>query len=218
MRSDWNIREDVMSELAWEPDLKESQVGVQVVGGVVVLGGIVATPAIAAAARVAAHRAPGVKDVISQLRVETGEAGMPDDLTIARALRHALDATPAVEGDLVRTTVSDGIVTLSGMVHADRARRSAGEAAGKIAGVKVVHNELAVDPRAAFIVVEDAVRRVVDRHAAQSRDRLSVSIDGGRVHVSGPVGSGEDRRAIIAALRALPGVDSIDEQLVVAGP
>lgn len=216
MRSDWNIREDVVSELAWEPAMKESQIGVQVVDGVVVLGGIVATPAIVAAARGAAHRAAGVKDVISQLRVETGEGAMPDDLTLARAVRVALTGTPAAEGDLVRTTISDGIVSLSGVVHSDRSRVAAAEAAGKVAGVKVVHNELAVDARAAIIAVEDAVGRILDRHAARSRGAVNVSIEAGRVHVSGPVASARDRRAIISALRALPGIDSVDEQLVVA--
>jgi len=73
-----------------------------------------------------------------------------------------------------------------------------------------------VDARAAVIVIEEAVRRVVERHAAPCREQVHVSLDGGRVHLSGPVASGEDRRAILAALRALPGVDAIDEQLIVA--
>jgi len=34
--SDWDIREAVLSELAWEPAVKESQIGVQVVDGVVI--------------------------------------------------------------------------------------------------------------------------------------------------------------------------------------
>src|SRR3569623_2680815 len=185
MRSDWVIREDVLSELAWEPAVKESQIGVQVVGGVVILGGIVATAAIEAAARGAAHRAPGVKDLVSQLRVETGEGGMPDDLTIARALREALAGTPTAESELVRTPVSDGIVTLSGVVHSDRARRTAVEVAGRIAGVKTVHDALAVDARAAVLVIAEAVRRVVARRATPSPEQVHVSLDGGRVPQSG---------------------------------
>jgi len=215
VRSDRDIREDVLSELAWEPAVKESQIGVQVVGGVVVLGGIVGTAAIAAAARCAAHRAPGVQDVISQLSVESGQGGMPDDLTLARKVRRALSAAPAAEAALVRTTISEGIVSLSGVVHSEAARRRAAEVVGQVGGVKAVHDGLAVDPRAACIVVEDAVNRIVQRHASHGGVRPSVVIDAGRIHIAGPVASAEDRRAIIAALRGLPGVDAIDEQLVV---
>jgi osmotically-inducible protein OsmY len=215
MKSDWDIREAVFSELAWEPAVNESQIGVQVVGAVVILGGIVATAAIAAAALCAAHRVPGVKDVLSQLCVESVQGGMPDDLTLGRHVRRALAAAPAAEPELVRTTISDGIVSLSGVVHSEAARRAAGQVVGQVAGVKAVHNGLAVDRRAARIVVEDAVNRILERHASRSGSRPLVTIDAGRVHIAGPVASAEDRCAILAALRALPGVDAVEEQLVV---
>ena len=216
MTSDWDIREAVLSELAWEPAVKESQIGVQVVDGVVILGGVVPTAAIAAAARSAAHRAPGVQDVLSQVSVASVPGGMPDDLTIARRIRRALLAAPAAEPELVRTTISDGIVSLTGVVHSDGARRTACEVVGQVAGVKAVHNGLAVDPRAARLVVEDAVNRILGRHARALVGSPQVSIEAGRVHIAGPVASAEDRRAILAALRALPGVDAIEEQLVVS--
>lgn len=215
MKTDWDIREAVFSELAWEPAVNETQIGVQVVGGVVILGGIVATAAIAAGALCAAHRVPGVKDVLSQLSVGAGQGGMPDDLTLGRRLRRALVAAPSAEAELVRTTICDGIVSLSGVVHSEEARRAAGEVAGQVAGVKAVHNGLTVDRRAARIVVEDAVNRVLERHASRSGSRPLVTIDGGRVHIAGPVASADDRCAIIAALRALPGVDAVEEQLIV---
>lgn len=215
MRSDWDIRADVLSELAWESAVEESQIGVQVVDGVVILGGIVPSAAIAAAARVAAHRAPGVQDVLSQLVVGSAQGGMPDDLTIARRVRRALVATPQAEPDLVRTTTSDGIVSLTGVVHSDHARQLAGQVVGQVAGVKAVHNAMTVDPRAARLVMQEAVDRVLQRHASRLGSRPVVSIDDGRVHIAGAVASAEDRRAILAALRHLPGVEVIEEQLVV---
>jgi len=215
VRADWDIRADVLSELAWEPAVQECQIGVQVVDGVVILGGVVPTAAVAAAARVAAHRAPEVQDVLSQLVVESPQGGMPDDLTIARRVRRALVGTPQAEPELVRTTTSDGIVTLTGVVHSDHARQNAGDVVGQVAGVKAVHNAVTVDPRAARLVVEETVDRVLERHASRSAGRPVVSIDDGRVHIAGAVASAEDRRAIIAALRALPGVEVIEEQLVV---
>jgi len=214
--TDWDIRENVLRELAWEPRVNESQIGVQALEGIVILGGIVSDGEIARAACAAAHRAPGVKDVINELSVEAPGADAPDDLTIARAVRRELASTRATDGPEVRTVIATGVVTLSGVVHSPAARAAAAASVGRVEGVKRIDNELSVDPRAARVAVEHAVRSVIRAYRSDQATALKISVADGRVHISGIVVSPEERRALLDAIHAVPGVDAVDESLAVA--
>ena len=216
MTVDWDIRENVLRELAWEPRVNEGQIGVQALEGIVILGGIVPDQEIARAACAAAHRAPGVKDVINELCVEAPTADAPDDLTIARAVRRELAVARAADAPEVRTMIAAGVVTLSGVVHSPEARAAAASSVGRVEGVKRVDNELRIDPRAARVAIEQAVRAVVRAYQPGQGPALKISVTDGRVRISGPVASTEERRALLDAVRAVPGVEVIEEALAVA--
>jgi hypothetical protein len=91
MKSDSEIRDDVINELQWDPHITNPDaIGVAVTDGAVTLTGHVATyPERLAAAR-AAERGYGVKAVASDLKVKL--SGAPrDDTDIARAIAHVLE-------------------------------------------------------------------------------------------------------------------------------
>jgi len=91
MKSDTEIRDDVMNELQWDPHITNPDaIGVAVTDGAVTLTGHVATyPERLAAAR-AAERVYGLKAVANDLRVKL--SGAPrDDTDIARAIAHVLE-------------------------------------------------------------------------------------------------------------------------------
>ena len=91
MKSDSQIREEVIQELRWDPQVTDPDaIGVAVKDGAVTLTGAVSTYAQKFAAVRAASRVYGVKAVADELTVKpTGEPR--DDSDIARAIAHILD-------------------------------------------------------------------------------------------------------------------------------
>lgn len=94
MKPDAELREDVILELTWDPQVTDPDaIAVAVKDGAVTLAGRVPAYAENLAAVRAAGRVAGVRAVADQLRVQL--SGKPlDDSDIARAIAHALAGTP----------------------------------------------------------------------------------------------------------------------------
>ena len=106
MKSDAQIKSDVISELKWDSRVNETEVGVQVRDGIVTLVGTVDVYAKKIAAREAAHRVMGVLDVVDEMQVKVAGIGARTDTEIARAVREALEWDAFVPDKDIRSTVS----------------------------------------------------------------------------------------------------------------
>ena len=71
-------------------------------------------------------------------------AQLLEDSRTAERVREALAAAPGYRFDGTQVTVAQGAVRLTGSVHTDAQRNTAGELANKVVGVKGVENSLAV--------------------------------------------------------------------------
>ena len=157
MKSDSEIREDVINELRWDPQITEPDaIGVAVQDGAVTLTGHVSTYAQRLAASRAAERVYGVKAVANELTVKL--SGAPrDDSDIARAIAHVLEWNVQVPEGKVHARVSGGWVTLEGEVsdhtaelyghvHSLHEAAAARAAAAAAPGVATVESHLLVSP------------------------------------------------------------------------
>src|ERR1700758_261363 len=112
MKRDSEIRDDVIIELQWDPQITDPDtIGVAVTDGAVTLTGHVPTYAEKLAAARAAGRGYGGKAVANDL---TGKlAGAPrDDSDIATAIAHVLESNVQVPEGRVHARVEHGWVTL----------------------------------------------------------------------------------------------------------
>jgi osmotically-inducible protein OsmY len=116
IKSDSQIKTDVLNELKWDSRVDETDVGVQIKDGIVTLVGSVDVYAKKIASREAAHRVHGVLDVVDELQVKVAGVGAPTDIDIARGVRDALEWDAFVPDEKITSTVSLGIVTLEGVV------------------------------------------------------------------------------------------------------
>jgi osmotically-inducible protein OsmY len=116
MKSDSQIREEVIQELRWDPQVTDPDaIGVAVKDGAVTLTGAVSTYAQKFAAVRAASRVYGVEAVADEVTVKpTGE---PRDSDIARAIAHILDNNTQIPEGKVHAQVRAGWVTLNGEVE-----------------------------------------------------------------------------------------------------
>lgn len=213
-KTDTEIQESVLDELRWDTRIKEAAVSVEVDRGIVTLTGSVDTWTARLAAQEAAHRVAGVMDVANDIQVEVSGSLERTDADIARAVRGALEWDVLVPQARITTTVSNGVVTLSGRVDYWSQYEDAARAVRNLAGVVEVKNEIDVEPPAvAPHAVRSAIDRALARHAAHCAKHVNIAIADDRVVLTGEVPSWAERATVEGAVRGTPGVRRVDNHL-----
>jgi osmotically-inducible protein OsmY len=213
-KSDSEIRNQVLRELKWDSRIAWSGVGVEVFDGVVTLTGTVSSYASKRAAQEAAHRISGVLDVANDIEVQPAGVFLRTDADIARAVRHVLEWDAFVPDEQIRSTVSEGWVTLEGEVNRWRERQDAERAVLRLEGVVGVINKInitprQVDPKELREEIEYALARRADREA----ERLRIEVNDGVVDLFGRVHSWQEKRAIVGSISHAAGVSEIRDHL-----
>jgi osmotically-inducible protein OsmY len=216
-KSDAEIQQDVLHELAWDTRVAPSDVGVDVHSGVVTLTGTVPSWAKKIAAEEAAHRVSCVLDVANDMTVKVTGTGLPTDTEIATAVRNALKWDVFVPDEKIQSTVTTGDITLKGRVETNSQREDAERAVRNLAGVRIVFNEITVE---AAEVKPDNLRKAIhdalERHAEREADRLQIDIEGGCVTLHGSVESWREREAVIGAVTGTRGVANVIDRIRIA--
>lgn len=213
-KTDSEIKQQVLRELKWDSRIAWAQIGVAVSAGVVTLSGAVSSYVNKDAAQQAAHRVAGVLDVANDIEVRpTGTLARTDE-DIAKAVRHTLEWDALVPDDRIRSTVSDGWVTLEGDVDLWREREDAEQAVLKLAGVVGVVNEITI--RARVIDSEELreeIEAALERRADREAERLRIEVKNGAVELWGRVHSWREKRAVLGSVSHMPGVSGVKEHL-----
>jgi osmotically-inducible protein OsmY len=216
MKSDSEIREDVINEVRWDPQITEPEaIGVAVKDGAVTLTGHVPTYAQRLAAARAAERVYGVKAVANDLEVKL--SGAPrDDSDIAQAVAHVLEWNVQIPEGKVHARVSDGWVTLGGEVEYEYQRHEVERMVRNVRGVVGVTDLITVkppvSPEKVQAVIEDAFKREAEIDARHIRAEISDHT----AKLYGHVHSLHEAAAARAAAAAAPGVAKVESHLLVS--
>jgi osmotically-inducible protein OsmY len=213
-KTDNEIKQQVLRELKWDSRIGWSRIAVEVMQGVVTLTGVVSSYAQKLAAQEAAHRISGVLDVANDVEVIPDGVFMRSDAEIALAVRHILEWDALVPDERIKSTVSNGWVTLEGDVDFWHQREDAERSVLRLEGVIGVTNEItvapkAVDPQELREEIEYALERRADREA----ERLRVDVHDGAVDLWGRVHSWQEKRAVIGSISHAPGVSEVRDHL-----
>jgi osmotically-inducible protein OsmY len=213
-KTDNEIKQQVLRELKWDSRIGWSQVGVDVSEGVVTLTGLVSSYAQKLAAQEAAHRISGVLDVANDVEVRPDGVFIRSDAEIALAVRHVLEWDALVPDERIKSTVSDGWVTLEGDVDFWHQRQDAELSVLRLEGVIGVTNEISVapkrvDPKELREEIEHALERRADREA----ERLRIEVKDGAVDLFGRVHSWQEKRAVLGSISHAPGVSAVRDHL-----
>jgi osmotically-inducible protein OsmY len=213
-KKDSDIQQAVLRELKWDTRVQETEIGVEVDGGVVTLTGTVSNWAKRSAAQEAAHRVVGVLDVANNIQVKIPGSATRDDTDIAKAVRHALEWDVFVPDSRIRSTVSNGWVTLEGSVDYGRERSDAEKAIRNLAGVTGIVNKIEIAPPSVIPYdVRKLIEEALERQAERDAGRIRVDVSDGRVTVSGVVHSWQEKRAVLGAANGTPGVRAVNDHL-----
>lgn len=215
MRTDSDLQQAVLRELSWDSRVRETEIGVQVERGVVALTGTLGSWAERVAAQEAAHRVAGVLDVANDIIVQLPGTHQRTDIELAQAVRTALQWDILVPEARIQSTVSHGVVTLTGDVDFGSQREDAESAVRNLAGVRQVLNDIQVRPAHPIQPqeVRAAIEEALARRTAREANRIELKIEEGRVTLSGFVHSWGERRAALGAAKSTPGVLSVVDHL-----
>jgi osmotically-inducible protein OsmY len=218
MRSDTELRDDVVDELAWEPAVDAEHLAVICRDGVVTLSGHVASYAAKTAAERAARRVKGVRAIAMEIDVHLpSDKKTADDEIAARAVK-ILQWDATLPADRIQVEVEEGIVTLTGTVDWGYQRNEAERDIRKLTGVKGIVNGLNVEPPARASGVHDRILGALKRNAEIGASHIKVTSFEGRVVLSGTVSSWVEREAAERAAWSAPGVISVEDNIAIGRP
>ncbi|QRM90818.1 BON domain-containing protein [Lacinutrix sp. WUR7] len=215
MKTDLEIKNDVLTELKWQPNIEETEIGVTVNNGIVTLTGMVSNLPKKTAIENAVKRISGVKAVAEEIKVKYTDSDKKSDIEIAKAAISALEWNASVPSEDIIVTVEDGIIYLTGELEWEYQKSFAKRTIEHLYGVKEVINNIDVKPKVTPQNVESQIKKAFERSANMDAKNIKVAIHNQELTLSGTVRSMKEKEdAEIAAYHA-PGIANVINQLEV---
>jgi osmotically-inducible protein OsmY len=215
MKTDVELKSDVLAKLEYEPGVKVEDIGVSIKDGIVTLNGAVSSYAEKLAAARAVKRVAGVRGLAEDLAVEVPESAWRTDSEIAAAALQAIGRASTVPEGSVKVMVRQGSLTLEGAVDGWHQKTAAEEAVRHLAGVRGVTNLIRLRPGPVLLDVKRTIEAAFQRHALLDARQLQVESEGGKVVLRGDVRSFMEREEAERAARAAPGVTAVENRIVI---
>jgi osmotically-inducible protein OsmY len=213
--TDLRVRDAVLRQLEWDPEVDAAAVGVAARDGVVTLTGYVDSYAAKLAAERAAKRVRGVRgvanDIEVRLKLERTDADIAADVVRALQLHGTIPAA-------VQAVVHNGSVTLTGPVAWMFEKRDAEKVVRHIRGVRDVKNYISVAPRAVERDIRHRIAEALHRNANLDARGISVAISGTTAVLTGHVSTWPQREAAERAATDAPGIAHVDNRILVDPP
>lgn len=216
MKTDAQIKEDVLAALKWSTDVKAEHIGVTVHNGAVTLSGHVPTYWQKRAAKEAAKAVAEVKAVVDDVNVRLGGEMRLSDEGLAERIANVLKWNVSNKAQAVIAEVKDGTVTLTGQVDWQAQRLNIQQNVGHVAGVVNVINLITIRQRAAAGDIKQQIKEALERHADIEASSIAVEAANGVVTLSGTAESLAELDRIEDAAWDAPGVSKVVNNVRVA--
>lgn len=213
--TDKQLHDEILAELEFEPQVRPERIGVSVEHGVVTLSGHVDSYAQKLAAERVVKRVYSVKALVNHLEVKLPSRDeVPDEELAENALR-MLRAHAIVPQDVIRVSVQDGWVSLEGQVDWYCEALAAEEAVRSLRGVRGIFNHVRVRPHPQATDVKASIREALRRYSGRDVERIQVTVEQGRVVLSGSVPALREKDELVLAAWRVPGVEQVDDRVTV---
>jgi osmotically-inducible protein OsmY len=217
-RSDQELTTAISDELTWNPTTSADHLRVVVTDGAVTLSGHVASLPEKDSAVQATLRIPGVTAIADEIVVPHHWRDRTDS-DIARDAGQALESSTVVPQGIVKATVREHCITLTGEVAWHYEREEAVRCVATLRGVTSVRNlitiggALSISPTAQIDIASALDRRA--RPDGQHID-VDVTVAGSEVTLTGTVTGLAERRDIEDTAWFTPGVTNVIDKITVA--
>ncbi len=214
--SDLSLRQHILEELEFQPDIDAANIGVTVDNGVVTLSGHVKSYAQKINAERAVKSITGVRALAEEIQVRLEKnAGTADDTIAARALNIIAWSSDVPEED-IEITVQNGWVTLEGEVDWQYQKETVERAVHKLSGVVGIDNRLTLRARLNAVDVQQRIEEALKRNAEVDAKGIHVKVEGDVVRLEGRVHLWRERKIAERAAWSVPGVRQVENHLLLA--
>lgn len=216
MTKDHELQQAVQAGLAWEPRVTAAHIGISAEGGVVTLNGHVETYPEKWAAEEAAAGVRGVRAVANEIEVRLPFERQRDDKDIAAAALDRLAWSAGIPAERFQVMVEKGWVTLTGVADRHFQREEAELDVRRLHGVVGVSNQITIKPVVDTGTLSDDIIHALHRSWFFDTNPVHVSAEGGRVHLTGTVGSPHERQSAASTAWSAAGVTSVVNDITVS--
>ena len=210
--TDKQLREAVLRQLEWEPEIVSQDISVNAKESAVTLTGFVHSYSEKVAAEKAAKSVYGVKAVANDIEVKPMTRTDPE---IARDILETMKLGLRVPDERLKAGIQNGFVTLEGKVDWHYQREAAESCARKVNGVRGVTNKIEVKPTISTTEVKTKIEDALRRSAEVDARRITVSAQDGAVTLNGNVRSWFEKEQAERAAWAAPGVSRVIDHISV---
>jgi len=215
--SDSELRRLVEEELAFEPSVDATHIGVTAHDGVVTLSGHVASHTQKVAAERAVSRVRGVRAIAETVEVHLPSDKKRTDEEIAERAVRMLQWDDLVPSPDIHVKVERGWVTLTGKVTYRYQQEAAVRDVRRLSGVVGVTNLITVMPAPVNSAsVRGLIESALKRQAELEARSLMVNVDGTRVTITGSIESMHERNIAVQAAWSTPGVTAVNDRMTIA--
>jgi osmotically-inducible protein OsmY len=216
MKTDAQLRQDVIAQLDWEPAIHATQIGVEVKDGIVTLAGEVGTYSEKWYAERAAQRVSGVKALAVEMKVKLAGSARRTDSDIGQSARNVLDWTTSVDSGAVKVQVEGGWITLSGEVDWQYQKQAASDAVRALMGVTGVSDQIGIKHKPKASIVKADIDAAIKRSAVRDSDEILVEVMGTDVTLTGKVHSWSERDLATDSAWSSPGVRNVIDKMTLS--
>jgi osmotically-inducible protein OsmY len=214
--NDLSLRNAILDELQFQPEIDAANIGVAVDNGVVTLSGHVSSYAQKISAERAVKSLKGVRAVAEEIQVRPEKgAGTADDTIASRALKIINWSSDVPDGD-IKIIVQDGWVTLEGEVDWQYQKETVERAVRKLSGVVGIHNDLTLRPRVDAGNIQRCIEEALKRNAEVDAEGIHVKVQGDVVKLEGRVHLWRQRQIAERAAWSVPGVKEVIDHILLA--
>ncbi len=212
-KTDSDVKRDVANEIMWDPRVTSSDVKVTATDGIVTLRGTVPHLIEKRSAERAAQRVGGVKAVADELEVKT--IFDKSDEEIAAAAISAMKWNYSIPKN-VKISIEKGWITLSGEADWDFERNAAKDSVSQLLGVCGVTNSITLKSKAQPLDIKTRIEEALKRSAEAEGRKISVSVNGDKVTLTGNVHSYSEIDDARDAAWMAPGVRTVENKLTIS--
>jgi osmotically-inducible protein OsmY len=218
MNNDVRLRQDVETQLDWDPRFDSQQIGVSVKDGVVALTGQVKSYVEWCAAEEAAQSVAGVHALANELRVIDQPGQARSDADIAEVAMHVLRNNIHVPLQNLKLIVSGGWITVTGQLPHWFQRDAIESALRPVRGVIGISNKVDIQPIVKVDDIKGRIQAAFQRHASIDAGNIRISVADGEVILEGTVRSLPERGDAEFAAWSIAGVRHVTDKLTVKSP
>jgi osmotically-inducible protein OsmY len=208
--ADIKLRDNVLWQLGWDPEVDASGVGITARDATVTLTGSIDSYSGKLAAERAAKQVRGVRAVANDLEVKPGVGRTDTD--IADDVAHALRVNQRVPST-VKAAVRYACVSLTGNVDWLYQKEAAESAVRHITGVRHVANYIEVSPKAVTRDAQKRIARALHQNAAVDARHITEDVHGHTATLSGTANSWSERELAGRAAAQAAGITGVDNRI-----